>query len=176
VITLSERSNPQFEGQTTIDTYFGYRQLLEGPEGLPLIKPPFGRITAINLNTGEHLWVTASGEGPRNHPMLKDLKLPRLGWPLRTFVLATSTLLFTVQEGPVGPERRRDGHIEADHAIRDAKLSAYDKRTGALLTEVDLPANGSGSPMTYLMNGKQYIVVAVGGSNIPAELIALALP
>jgi quinoprotein glucose dehydrogenase len=181
VITLSEtasqKQNPRFKGRRlTTDAYFGYRDRLDGPEGLPLFKPPFGRVAAINLSTGEHVWTVASGEGPRDHPLLKDLKLPRLGWPLRTFVLLTRTLLVTIQEGPVEGGRFLEYHLEADHAVRDAKLRAYDKHTGELLAEIELPANGTGSPMTYLVNGKQYIVAAVGGSNLPAELVALALP
>ena len=176
VITLYEKDNPRFKGPlSTTDTYFGYRDLLAGPEGLPLFKPPFGRITAINLRTGDRVWMVASGDGPRDHPLLKDLNLPKLGWPLRTFVLVTKSLLLTAQEGPVSPERLTD-HLEADHTIRDPELRAYDKHSGELLAQVELPANATGSPMTYLVNGKQYIVVAVGGSNIPAELVALALP
>ena len=175
-MTLYEKGNPRFKGRTqTTDAYFGYRDLLSGPEGLPLFKPPFGRVTAINLRTGDHAWTVASGDGPRDHPLLKDLKLPKLGWPLRTFVLVTKSLLFTAQEGPVSPERLTD-HLEADHTIRDPELRAYDKRSGEMLAHVELPANATGSPMTYFTNGRQYVVVAVGGSNIPAELVALALP
>ena len=106
---------------------------------------------------------------------MQGLKLPKLGWPLRTFVLVTKTLLFAAQEGPVGPERIRDGHLEADHTIRDAKLRVYDKQSGADVAEFDLPANATGSPMSYAANGKQFIVVAVGGSNLPAELVAFSL-
>jgi quinoprotein glucose dehydrogenase len=116
-----------------------------------------------------------SGEGPRDHPRLRHLNLPPLGWPLRTFVLATKTLLFAAQEGPVVRERTVDGHIEADHTSRNPTLRAHDKRTGQLVAEVPLPANATGSPMTYLANGKQYIVIAVGGSNVSAELVALTL-
>ncbi len=176
VHTLYEKAPPRFKGGTqTTDRYFGFRDALTGPDGLPLFKPPFGRITAVDLNSGSHRWVIASGEGPRAHPALQGLKLPKLGWPLRTFVLVTKTLLFAAQEGPVGPERFRDGHIEAEHIIRDAKLRVYDKQSGADVAEFDLPANATGSPMSYAANGKQFIVVAVGGSNLPAELVAFSL-
>jgi quinoprotein glucose dehydrogenase len=67
-----------------------------------------------------------------------------------------------------------DGHLVAEHSTRDAKLRAYDKQTGHLIAEVDMPLNATGSPMTYVAGGKQYIVVAAGGSNLPAELIAFA--
>ena len=177
VITLYQKDDPRYKGGTqTTDRYFGSRVAITGPESLPLFKPPFGRITAIDLNSGDNRWVIASGEGPRDHPALQGLKLPKLGWPLRTFVLVTKTLLFAAQEGPVGAERSRDGHVEADHTIRDAKLRAYDKKTGADVAEFELPSNATGSPMTYAANGKQFIVVAVGGSNLPAELVAFALP
>src|SRR4051794_27348309 len=118
--------------------------------------------------------MAASGEGPRDHPALKGLNLPKLGWPLRTFVLVTKTLLFAAQEGPVGPERFAGGGLQADHTMRDARLRAYDKATGKQLAELDLPANATGSPMTYIVNDRQFIVVATGGSNLAAELIALA--
>src|SRR5262249_13038676 len=142
VMTLYEKENPPFKGRPqTSDAYSGFRAILVGPEGLPLFKPPFGRITAISLHTGDHAWVAASGDGPRNHPMLKDLKLPKLGWPLRTFVLVTKSLLFAAQEPPVGPERFVGEHIEADHSIREPELRAYDKQTGELLALIELPAN-----------------------------------
>lgn len=173
VMTLLEKDKVP---SATTDHFSGMRKLLAGPDGLPLFKPPFGRISAIQMNTGERVWVVPSGNGPRDHPLLKDLKLPKLGWPLRTFVMATKALLFAAQEGPMGPEQLKDGHLEADHEVREATLRAYDKLTGNLLAEIALPANATGSPMTYLHNGKQFVVVAVGGSNLPAELVALALP
>jgi len=175
VNTLYERDATRFKGTPTTDRYFGFREALVGPQGLPLFKPPFGRITAIDLASGTHRWVIPSGEGPRDHPALQGLKLPKLGWPLRTFVLITKTLLFAAQEGPVGPESYPNAHIEADHTIRDAKLRVYDKTTGTDVAEFELPANATGSPMSYAAGGKQFIVVAVGGSNLPAELVAFSL-
>jgi len=164
------------KGAETTDSLAGYRALLLGPEGLLLFKPPFGRITAIDLKTGDRKWMVASGEGPRDYPALQGLKLPKLGWPLRTFIMVTKSLLFAAQEGPVGPERTGSGRLEADHTIREAKLRAYDKQSGAEVAELDLPSNATGSPMTYVSGGKQFIVVAVGGSNLPAELVAFSLP
>jgi len=84
------------------------------------------------------------------------MRLPPLGWPLRTFVLVTRTLLITSQEGPVGPERFV-GYVEAEHSTRDAKLRAYDKRSGRLLDEIVMPANATGSPMSYFAGGRQFI-------------------
>ena len=176
VNTIYEKDTLRFPaGKRTTDDFFGYRAAVVGPQGLPLLKPPYGRITAINLNSGEHRWMIASGEGPRDHPALKDLKLPKLGWPLRTFVLVTKTLLIAAQEGPVGPERLVPGGLQADHSIHDSKLRIYDKATGRQVAEFALPANATGSPMTYMSNGKQFIAVAIGGSNIPAEIVAFSL-
>ena len=91
-------------------------------------------------------------------------------------MLVTKSLLFTAQEGPVGPEKFVSGRIEAEHTIREAKLRAYDKQSGEQVAEFDLPSNATGSPMTYVTGGKQFVVVAVGGSNLPAELVAFSLP
>ena len=75
---------------------------VSGPKGLPLFKPPYGRITAINMNTGEHAWMAVRGDGPRNHPSLKDLNLPKLGTTARGYGLATKTLLFYGDEASMG--------------------------------------------------------------------------
>jgi quinoprotein glucose dehydrogenase len=154
--------------------YVGRIEELAGPAGLPLVKPPYGRLTAIDMNLGSHSWVIPLGDGPRAHPVLRELGLPRLGWARRAFPLVTRTLLFVGQEPapavPLRAERRRTFEID------DPRLRALDKATGRLLGEVDLPANPSGGLMTYLARGKQYLVVPVGGSNIPAELVALSLP
>jgi glucose dehydrogenase len=85
------------------DRYAGVFTFLRGPSGLPLTKPPYGRITAIDLNTGEHAWMIPHGEGPRMHPLLAPLNLPRLGWNRFGFVLLTRTLLFGSQTG--APDR-----------------------------------------------------------------------
>jgi len=139
-------------------------------DGLPLIKPPYGTISAINLDTGEIIWQIAHGETPdliRNHPALKGLKIPRTGqetWNVGTLVTKT---LVIAGDGVVttGP----------DHP-RGAMLRAYDKKTGKEVGAIYLPAPESGSPMTYMLNGKQYIVVAVSGGNYSGEYIAFALP
>jgi len=139
-------------------------------DGLPLIKPPYGTISAINLDTGEIVWQIAHGETPdliRNHPALKGFKIPRTGqetWNVGTLVTKT---LVIAGDGMVttGP----------DHP-RGAMLRAYDKKTGKEVGAIYMPAPESGSPMTYMLNGKQYIVVAVSGGNYSGEYIAFALP
>jgi quinoprotein glucose dehydrogenase len=143
-----------------------------GPEELPITKPPYGRITAIDMNTGEHKWQVAMGDGPRNHPLLKDLDLPRLGWMLRGSPLLTKTLLFIGQEGRfydfvpalVGPKKLAT--VKRKDMIKfDPKFQVFDKATGELIHELELPLNVTGAPMTYMIDGKQYITFAVGGSS-----------
>ncbi|MGE5836481.1 MAG: pyrroloquinoline quinone-dependent dehydrogenase, partial [Acidobacteriota bacterium] len=138
-------------------------------QGLPLVKPPYDRITAYNMNTGDLMWQKTHSSTPddiKNHPALQGLDLPRLGQPGRTFigVLATKTLLIA---GEGGVHRNDAGE-------RIALLRAYDKATGADVGAVEMPDKQTGSPMTYMLNGKQYIVVAVSGVN-GAQLVAYAL-
>lgn len=144
-----------------------------GPQGLPLLKPPYGVVTAIDLNQGEIAWQVAHGDGPRNHPLLKDLKLPPLGASSHTFLssggpLVTKSLLFVnqVQTRPDGP-----GYSTTEFFMR-----AFDKKTGAVVWEHRMSEPPYGTPMTYELKGKQYIVVATGGGGVPAKLQAFALP
>jgi quinoprotein glucose dehydrogenase len=149
-----------------------------GPQGLPIVKPPYGRITAIDLNTGEHLWVTPMGEGPRDHPALAGLDLPELGWPYRTFVVRTPTLLLAAQEGPWsmrGPSPRGNA-LWLNTEDADPSLRALDAETGEVIAEIPLPGNASGNFMTYEAGGAQYVVIPVGGASQRARLVALRLP
>jgi quinoprotein glucose dehydrogenase len=146
----------------------GTRELISGPRGLPLFKPPYGRITAINLNTGDHVWMKPNGDGPRDHPAIKHLNLPPLGQPGRAAPLLTKTLLFIGEGDPI--------NVRTPPGGGGKKFRAYDKASGAVLWETELPAGTTGAPMTYLYKGKQYIVVAVGSTDHAAEFIALALP
>jgi quinoprotein glucose dehydrogenase len=139
-------------------------------QGLPLIKPPYDRITAYDMNSGELLWQKAHSSTPdeiRNHPALKGVDRLRLGQPGRTFigVLATSTLLVA---GDGGVHTNTDGE-------RVALLRAYDKATGADVGAVNMPAPQTGSPMSYSIDGRQYIALAVSSAN-GAELLVYALP
>ena len=137
--------------------------------GLPLTKPPYGRITAIDLNTGEHAWMSPVGDGPIDHPDLQDLNLPPLGWQRRSFPLATKSLLLVPQEGKDSYSRRGDDFD--DHPF----LHAYDLKDGRLLGNLELPGYARGAPMTYMAGGKQYVVMPIGGNTNPAELLALSL-
>src|SRR5262245_24548549 len=146
----------------------GTREFVTGPRGLPLFKPPYGRITAINLNTGEHLWTKPNGDGPRDHPAIRHLNLPPLGQPGRAAPLLTKTLLF-IGEGDAINVRTPPGG-------GGKKFRAYDKASGAVVWETELPAGTTGAPLTYMYKGKQYILVAIGSTDHPAEFVALALP
>ena len=142
-------------------------------QGLPLIKPPYDRITAYDMNTGNMLWQKTHSSTPdniKNNAALKGLDLPRLGQPGRTFigVLTTKTLVIA---GEGGVHTNAQGQTVA-------LLRAYDKSTGEdIAGEVNMPAKQTGSPMSYMHNGKQYIVIAVTGqANAGAEILAYALP
>jgi len=135
--------------------------------GLPLIKPPYATITAIDMNKGEQLWRIPHGDTPdnvKNNPALKGLTIPRTGRPGRIGVLTTKTLLIA---GEGGFATTPDG--------RGAYLRAYDKATGADAGQVFMPAPQTGSPMTYMLNGTQYIAVAVSGPGFPGELLVYKL-
>jgi quinoprotein glucose dehydrogenase len=134
-------------------------------QGLEIVKPPYGRITAIDMNSGEHLWMIANAATPEriaNHPLLEGIDIPDTGVPTRSGTLLTKTLLF-VSEG--------NGTADAQPIMR-----AINKQTGALIAEIQLPANQIGLPFTYEHAGEQYLALFVGGSGSPAELVAYALP
>jgi quinoprotein glucose dehydrogenase len=138
-------------------------------QGLPLLKPPYARISAIDLNKGEIKWQIAHGEtadNVRNNPALKGLNIPRTGRPGLIGPLVTKTLVIA-GEG---------GLFTTPNGKRGAMLRAYDKATGQEAGAVYMPAPETGSPMTYMHNGRQYIVIAVSGGNYSAELIAFRLP
>lgn len=137
----------------------GGAQSVNGPQGLPLTKPPYSRITAIDLNTGEHEWMVPHGEGPRQDIIAKGILDPGpVGSQSRTGPVLTPTLLFIAQQ---------------DNSR--SLLRAYDKANGNVVAEIDLPLPPQGTPMTYAVNGKQYISIAVGGG-ADSRLVTLALP
>ena len=158
----------------------GDRRWIGGPRGLPLFKPPYGRITAIDLNRGDHRWMVPNGDGPRDNPAVKQLNLPPLGSPGRPSLFVTKTLLFIGEGSPVMSDA--GGRLPPDMPQSTAPgyggdgFKALDKATGKTLWRMSLPAGTTGAPMTYMFQGKQYIVVAVGDRKAPAEYVALALP
>jgi len=138
-------------------------------QGLPIVKPPYGRITALDLNKGDLVWQIAHGETPdniRNHPALKGLTIPRTGRIGRIGPLVTKTLVIAGEAG----------FFTTPGGQRGAMLRAYDKATGAEVGAVYMPAPQTGSPMTYQLNGRQYLVVAISGGNYSGELLAFRLP
>ena len=145
-------------------------------QGMSLVKPPWGRITAYDMSKGDLLWQIAHGETPdyvTNSPRLKGLNIPRTGRPGGAGgssggigILLTKTLLISGEGGV----------FTTPAGVRGAMLRAYDKQTGKEYGEVYMPGSQTGIPMTYMSDGKQYIVVSTGGGNIQGELIAYALP
>ena len=136
-------------------------------QGLPLVKPPYGRITAIDMNKGELVWQIAHGDTPdnvKNHAALKGLTIPRTGRTGRIGVLTTKTLVIA-----------GEGGFNTTPEGRGAYLRAYDKATGADAGQVYMPAPQTGSPMTYMLNGTQYVAVAVSGPGFPGELLVYKL-
>ena len=131
------------------------------PQGLPLFKPPYSRMTAIDLNTGEIAWMKPNGDGDRirNHPRLRDLDLPPLGGDGRGGPVVTKTLLISA--------------LTAGSSDGGPRLIARDKGTGEIVGSVDLPSGAIGTPMTYMIDGRQYIALTIGGG---PRLIAMALP
>jgi len=148
-----------------------------GPRGLPLLKPPFGSIVAIDMNSGEHRWRIPVGCSEAMGAIQKLGVHERLGLPFRSWALITKTVMIVVQMG----------YYDAPHFVAelnlpvmelhnfDPHLWVYDKTSGEMLAEIELPANATGAPMTYMAGGKQYIAFPVGGGPLPEELIAVAL-
>ena len=139
------------------------------PFGLPLVRPPWGRITAINMNTGDNLWMKGNGPAPdvfRNNPKVAGIDLSEAGNPAPAMLLVTKTLLFA-GEG--------SGLLNGAPAGGGPMLRAFDKKTGKILHEIKLNGVTSGTPMTYMVRGKQYIVIATTNRQDGAELVALTL-
>jgi quinoprotein glucose dehydrogenase len=147
----------------------GGNPLVEGLGGLPIVKPPYGVITALDMHTGTMKWQVPHGDTPdavRNSPLLKGLDIPKTGQNGIVGVVLTKSLVIVgdpqVTAAPGRP--------------RGAMLRAYDQETGKEVGAVWMPSAQSGNPMTYMLDGRQYIVVAVGGGNYSSEYIAFALP
>ncbi|MCG8416271.1 MAG: hypothetical protein MI746_18800 [Pseudomonadales bacterium] len=158
---LSLAKNP--DSDIDLSQAFGVRP--PRVQGLEVVKPPYGRITAIDMNSGDHLWWVPNADTPErmtNHPLLEGVDLPRTGIPTRSGILLTKTLLF-VGEGTGGPGAR-------------PIFRALNKETGEIIHELELPDNQTGLPFTYEHDGKQYLSMFVGGRGQPAQLVAYTLP
>ncbi|MGH1471214.1 MAG: PQQ-binding-like beta-propeller repeat protein [Cellvibrionaceae bacterium] len=156
---LSLANDPK---RSSVKWIFGGKLRVPKIDKLPLVKPPWGRITAIDLNTGDHKWQVTNADTPdevKNHPALKGVDIPRTGKPTRSGLLLTKSLLFAGEGRGGSPVFR-----------------AHDKVSGDIIAEIPLPATQTGQPMTYMYNGKQYIVMAVGDGKTPGGFVALSLP
>ncbi len=148
----------------------GRMALAEGLDGLPIVKPPYGVIAGIDLNQGgKLLFQVPHGDTPdnvRNHPLLRGMDIPKTGQGSSVGIMVTKTVLVAGDPQITAPPGRGRG----------AMLRAYDKKNGAEVGAILMPAAISGSPMTYSIDGRQYIIVAVSGGNYTGEYIAYALP
>jgi quinoprotein glucose dehydrogenase len=157
--------------------FIGEFRYLSGPRGLPLFKPPFGSMLAIDMNSGEHRWRIPVGRGELI-PSIQQLGIrERLGFPTRSWALVTKTVMIVVQSGYFSAPRLAPGSLRriADLNNFDPHLWVYDKTSGEMLAEIALPANAVGAPITYMAGGKQFIVFPVGGGPLVEELIAVSL-
>ena len=134
--------------------FTGFNKFLD-IDGYPAVAPPWGTLNAINMNTGEYAWKVPLGEYPE---------------------LAAKGMKDTGSENYGGPIVTAGGLVFIAATLYDNKFRAFDKATGAVLWETELPAGTTGAPMTYMFEGKQFIVVAVGGVEHGAEYVALSLP
>ncbi len=157
-----DADDPYTTGTTIVDWVRGPGGRLNGPRGLPIFKPPYSRLTAIDMNTGEHLWWIPTGETPeniKNNPALQGIDLGETGGAGPAISMVMGDLL-----------------VMSDGRRGESVIHAVNKRTGERLGTVELPTNGQYGMMTYLHDDKQYVVVQIGGSQHPSTLVALTLP
>ncbi|MCC7254129.1 MAG: hypothetical protein IT540_19895, partial [Hyphomicrobium sp.] len=146
-------------------------------DGLPLFKPPFSTITAIDMNTGEHKWRVPAGKGPINHPAVKAAGLDTVGAVHQSFITITDDIVFIAPNGAydvLGLNTRGNALIGQNKEKQDeSALYAYDAKTGNLLGEIELPLGVFGALMSYIVDGKQFVIAPVGGAGTPSELVAV---
>lgn len=163
-------------GQGSYD-FIGLPKYLPGPRGLPLLKPPFGSIVAIDMNSGEQRWRIPVGRSAAMPSVQKVNPSGNYGLMTRSWAMITKTVMVVVQMGYLGPPRFLPGvnaPIRDLHNL-DPHLWVYDKTTGDKLAEIELPSNATGAPISYMADGKQFIVFPVGGGPVTEELIAVGL-
>ena len=157
-----DTDDPYTTGTTIVDWVRGPGGRLNGPRGLPIFKPPYSRLTAIDMNTGEHLWWIPTGETPdniKNNPALQGLDIGETGGAGPAISMVMGDLL-----------------VMSDGRRGEPVIHAVNKRTGERLGTVELPTTGQYGMMTYLHDDKQYVIVQLGGSQHPSTLVALTLP
>jgi len=168
VVALTPSQHPRADVRLVRERYTP----LPGPRGLPLFKPPYGRLTAIDLNRGDIAWQVPNGEVPRDHPALRGPPGPATAGRGRASVLVTKSLVFLGEGGNAGVVVLQPIWGGAGGRM----FRAYDKLTGEVVWEMELPGGVTAAPMTYMVDGRQYIVVTVGWEDMPSEYVALALP
>jgi quinoprotein glucose dehydrogenase len=161
---MDEPDDPMTTGKTITDWVVANRGdfMGRGPQGLPILKPPYSEIVAIDMNTGDHIWAIPNGDTPdriKNHPALQGVEIPKTGVPSHPITMVTKSLLIAAEGGAGAPV-----------------LHAIEKSTGENLGSVELPAPGRYGMMGYMHDGVQYIVVQVSSANYPGALVALRLP
>jgi quinoprotein glucose dehydrogenase len=173
-ITITLRKPAPWQGSYD---FIGDATFLAGPRGLPLLKPPFGSMVAIDMNSGEHRWRIPVGSSEAMASIQKLGIRDKLGLPARNWALLTKTVMIVVQMGYRGAPRflPEFNRYVYDLYNRDAYLRVYDKTTGEMLAEIPVPANATGAPITYMAGGKQFIAFPVGGGGLVEELIAVSL-
>ncbi len=157
-----DTDDPYTTGTTIVDWVRGPGGRLNGPRGLPIFKPPYSRLTAIDMNTGEHLWWIPTGETPdniKNNPALQGLDIGETGGAGPAISMVMGDLL-----------------VMSDGRRGEPVIHAVNKRTGERLGTVELPTTGQYGMMTFLHDDKQYVIVQIGGSQHPSTLVALTLP
>ena len=164
VVGLARSEHPR----SNVDWVMSGARHIPGPQGLPLFKPPYGRLVAIDLNQGDILWSVANGDGPRDHPAIAHLNLPPLGQGGRVAPLVTKSLVFLGEGANVGAAFLPPGS-------GGRMFRAYHKATGDVVWEMELPGGTTAAPMSYMADGKQFIVVVVGWDDMTSEYVALAL-
>ena len=165
VIGLGRSEHPR----SNVDWVMTRPRHIPGPQGLPPFKPPYGRLVAIDLNAGEILWTTANGDGPRDHPAIAHLNLPPLGHGGRAAPLVTKSLVFFGEGANVGAAFLAEGS-------GGKMFRALDKATGDVVWELELPGGTTAAPISYMVDGKQFIVATVGWEDMESEYVGLALP
>jgi quinoprotein glucose dehydrogenase len=156
--------------------FIGLTQYLPGPRGLPLLKPPFGSVIAIDMNSGNHRWRVPVGRSEAIEAVRKLGINDKLGLPNRSWALITKTVMIVVQMGYNDAPHFVPGlnmPVMELHNV-DPHLWVFDKTSGEMLAEIPLPSNATGAPITYMAGGKQYIAFPVGGGPIVEELIAVS--
>ena len=173
-ITVTIRKPEAWQGSYD---FIGLPKYLPGPRGLPLLKPPFGSIVAIDMNSGEQRWRIPVGRSVAMPAVQKVNPSGNYGLMARSWAMITKTVMVVVQMGYFSSPRFQPG---VNRPIRDLHnldphLWVYDKTTGSKLAEIELPSNATGAPITYMAGGRQFIVFPVGGGPVTEELIAVGL-